>query len=318
METMQRFYEGKRVLVTGGAGFIGSHLVEKLVGLGAHVTILDNFTTGSLRNLKTVVHAINIMYADVRSSYSCFKASLEQDIVFHLAALISVPESVSNPDLCYRINIDGTQNMLEASKKNLASTFVYASSSAIYGAKDGLCDETDTPHPQSPYAISKYRGEQLCQHYTRTYGMNTAILRYFNVYGERQNPQGPYAAVRAKFAHLLRAGSPLTIYGDGTQTRDFINVVNVVEANLAAGMYPALYGDIFNVASGTSISLRELISQLEQELGIHHTELIFEPTRPGDIQRSQASTAKLQKLLAIRLTEQPVSEWQKAQKTVTI
>ncbi len=318
METKQRFYEGKRVLVTGGAGFIGSHLVAKLVELGARVTILDNFTTGSLRNLKTVVHAINIMYADVRSSYSCCKATLKQDIIFHLAALISVPESVSNPDLCYRINIDGTQNMLDAGKKNLVSTFVYASSSAVYGAKDGLCDETDTPNPQSPYAISKYSGEQLCQNYTSSYGMNTAILRYFNVYGERQNPQGPYAAVRAKFAHLLQAGSPLTIYGDGAQTRDFINVADVVEANLAAGMHQALYGEIFNVASGTSISLRELISQLEQELGTHHTELIFEPTRPGDIQHSQASTAKLQKLLAIRLTEQAVLGWQKAQKTATI
>lgn len=318
METMQQFYEGKRVLVTGGAGFIGSHLVEKLVGMGARVTILDNFTTGSLRNLKTVVHALNILYADVRSSYSCLKASFKQDIIFHLAALISVPESVNNPDLCYQVNIDGTRNMLEASKKNLVPTFVYVSSSAVYGAKNGICEETDVPNPQSPYAISKYRGEELCQHYTRTYGMNTAILRYFNVYGQRQNPNGLYAAVRAKFAHLLRAGQPLTIYGDGTQTRDFVNVTHVVNANLAIGMHNALYGEIFNVASGKSICLLELITQLEQELGIKHTELVFEPTRPGDIAHSYASVAKLQKLQLPHLINQPGLEWQKAQKTVTI
>jgi nucleoside-diphosphate-sugar epimerase len=316
MEELQRFYAGKRILVTGGAGFIGSHLVEKLVALGARVTILDNFTTGSLSNLKTVVHAINIMYADVRSTYSCLKATLNQDLVFHLAALISVPESVSNPDLCYRINIDGTHNMLNACKKNLVPTFVYASSSAVYGAKNSLCAETDEPNPQSPYAVSKYRGEQLCRQYTRDYGINTVILRYFNVFGERQNPNGPYAAVRAKFIHLLRTNQPLTIYGDGTQTRDFINVAQVVEANVVVGMQSMLCGEIFNVASGASINLLELIAQLESELGIRHTSLIFQPTRPGDVEHSKAKIEKLHQLLTT--PRGTPTMWQKTQKTATL
>ncbi|MFA6263207.1 MAG: NAD-dependent epimerase/dehydratase family protein [Candidatus Babeliales bacterium] len=318
MEAQQRFYAGKRILVTGGAGFIGSHLVEKLVTLGARVTVLDNFTTGSLNNLKAIVHNINIMYADVRSTYSCLRATLNQDIVFHLAALISVPESVKNPALCYAINVDGTKNILDACKKNVISTVVYSSSSAVYGTNNGVCSETDEPCPQSPYAISKYRGEQLCKQFTRDHGMNTAILRYFNVYGERQNPNGPYAAVRSKFAQLLRTSQPLTIYGDGKQTRDFIHISPVVEANLAAGMCSTLYGEIFNVASGTSMNLLDLITQLEKEMGNRHVSIVFQPTRLGDIEHSQAKTEKLQQLLQNSLSQNAPTIWQQTQKTATL
>jgi nucleoside-diphosphate-sugar epimerase len=318
MDAQQQFYAGKRILVTGGAGFIGSHLVDKLVALGAHVTVLDNFTTGSLNNLKAVVHAISIMYADVRSTYSCLRATLNQDIVFHLAALISVPESIKNPDLCYAINVDGTKNILDACKKNAISTMIYSSSSAVYGTKNGICSETDEPCPQSPYAISKYRGEQLCKQFTRDHGMNTAILRYFNVYGERQNPKGPYAAVRSKFAQLLRTGQPLTIYGNGKQTRDFIHISPIIEANLAAGMCSTLYGEIFNVASGTSINLLDLITQLEKEVGNRHTSLIFQPTRPGDIEHSRAQTEKLQQFLKSSLSQNTPMIWQKTQKTAIL
>jgi nucleoside-diphosphate-sugar epimerase len=296
MESLQKFYDKKRVLVTGGAGFIGSHLVEKLVSLGARVTIFDNFSAGSLANLKSVVHAINVIYADVRSPYSCLKATANQEIVFHLAAFISVPESFKDPQLCYNINIDGTNNMLTGCEKNSVKTFIYSSSSAVYGNKNSICSETDQLHPESPYAISKHKGELATKHYFQTYRLNTAILRYFNVYGQRQNPNGAYAAVVAKFTQQLLTKEPLTIFGDGKQTRDFIHVSKVVDANLMVAMHDALHGDVFNVGTGRSMNLLQLIDHLEKELKIQRTAVSFMPARQGDIEHSQANCEKYQKL----------------------
>ncbi len=296
MESLQKFYDKKRVLVTGGAGFIGSHLVEKLVSLGARVTVFDNFSTGSLTNLKSVVHAINIIYADVRSPYSCLRATANQEIVFHLAAFISVPESFQNPQLCYNVNIDGTNNILAGCEKNNVKTFIYSSSSAVYGNKNTLCSEIDPLDPQSPYAISKHKGELATKHYFQTYRLNTAILRYFNVYGPRQNPHGSYAAVVAKFTQQLLAQKPLTIFGDGKQTRDFIHVSKIVEANLMVAMHNNLHGDIYNVGTGKSMNLLQLIDHLEKELNIKRTTIMFLPARQGDITNSQANCEKYQKL----------------------
>jgi UDP-glucose 4-epimerase len=296
MESLKKFYDQKRVLVTGGAGFIGSHIVEKLVSLGAKVTILDNFSTGLLSNIQSVVHAVNIFHADVRSAHSCLRATANQDIVFHLAAFISVPESITNPDLCYNINIDGTKNMLEACIKNNVKTFVLSSSSAVYGNKEGICAETDQLDPQSPYGISKQKGESLCKEYAKS-GLNTVILRYFNVYGERQNPNGQYAAVVAKFTDLLKAGKPLTIFGDGKQTRDFVHVSNVANANIIIAAKERISGEIFNIGTGTSINLLDLIEKLEQELNTKKTDLLFQPARKGDIVNSQANCQKYQQII---------------------
>lgn len=292
MESLQNFYNNKRVLVTGGAGFIGSHLVEKLTSLGARVTVLDNFSTGNLTNLKSVAHIITLLYSDIRSPYSCLKATYQQDIIFHTAAFTSVPESIKNPSLCHITNVEGTKHLLEGCKKNNVKTFILSSSSAVYGNKPEVCVESDFPCPQSPYAVSKYEAETLCQKYTAEHELNTAILRYFNVYGERQNPHGAYAAVVARFKQQLLTGQPVTIFGDGTQTRDFVHVSTVVEANLILGMNSALRGEVFNIGSGKSVNLFQLIEQLEQELNVKRADITFLPSRQGDIVNSTANCEK--------------------------
>lgn len=289
---LQRFYHKKQVLVTGGAGFIGSHLVEKLVSLGARVTVMDNFSSGNLGNLKSVVSAINLLYADVRSPYSCLKATTQQEIVFHLAAFVSVPESIMFPALCKQVNVEGTQHLLNAAAKNGVKTFVLSSSSAVYGNRAGICSEDDTPLPLSPYAASKQAAEEACVKAAQASNLNTASLRYFNVYGPRQNPHGSYAAVVAKFTHLLKVGQPLTVFGDGKQTRDFIPVSKAVEANLLTAMSNNLQGAIFNIGSGTSITLLDLICQLEGELNLKNAGISFLPAREGDVLHSQAACQK--------------------------
>lgn len=291
MEHLQQFYHNKRILVTGGAGFIASHLVEKLVSLGAKVTVLDNFSTGKLVHLKSVAHAINLFYADVRSEYSCYKATNNQNLVFHFAAFVSVAESMQSPDLCYKINIDGTHNMLKACKKNNIASFIFSSSSAVYGDKNDICSENDALSPQSPYAVSKQEAEILCKQYAHQDGLNTTILRYFNVYGDRQNPQGSYAAVVARFKEQLLTGKPITIFGTGKQTRDFIHVSKIVEATLLMGMKKSS-GEVFNIGSGKSLNLFELIEQLEKELKVKKTDISFLPARQGDILHSRANCEK--------------------------
>jgi len=298
MEHIQQFYKNKQVLVTGGAGFIGSHLVEALVALGARVTILDNFSSGTLTNVKSVVSAISVMYGDIRSTYSCLKATEHKEIVFHCAASISVPQSIIDPETCYAVNINGTINMLEACKKNGVPAFMFSTSSAVYGNKEGICHEHDTVDPLSPYAISKLKGEEACKKYAADSAMSVGCLRYFNVFGERQNPNGPYAAVVTKFTHQLKHGEPITLYGDGTQTRDFINVTDIVKANLIIGTMQSLKGEVFNIASGTSINLLTLLEQLENSLGIKRTGETHMPPRHGDILHSAASIQKYRSLVA--------------------
>jgi nucleoside-diphosphate-sugar epimerase len=297
MEQLKNFYQGKKVLVTGGAGFIGSHLVEKLVALGSRVTVLDNFSNGSITNLKNVFTQINLNYADVSVPYVCMKATQGKDIVFHLAALVSVPQSLQFPEACYKINVVGTQNILEGCINNGVKTMVLSSSCAVYGDKSEPCKEEDETKPLSPYAKSKLASENLCQKYYSDYGLNTVSLRYFNVYGERQMVDGEYAAVIAKFKHNLENKLPITIFGDGSQTRDFVHISEVVDINLKVAMQDKLCGNILNVASGKSISILELIKKLEKEIGTQAIEIKFQPARVGDIIYSNANCEKLKKFI---------------------
>ena len=294
---LKAFYANKKVLVTGGAGFIGSHIVDRLVELNAKVTVLDNFSTGSMNNLRNVLPFINLQYADVTSPYSTMQGTANKDVVFHLAAFISVPDSIRHPAHCQLVNEIGTANTLNACIKNNVKSLVFSSSAAVYGNKSTPCSEDDIPNPQSPYATSKLAGEVLCRNAAAQYGIATTALRYFNVYGERQNPNGNYAAVVAKFTDCLRQRQPITIFGDGSQTRDFIHVSKVATANLVAGMALHHVGEIINVATGSSVNLLELITQLEHELSLTRTEVLFQETRDGDIKHSSAHCSKLINLL---------------------
>jgi len=296
VKDLRSFYKKKRVLVTGGAGFIGSHIAETLCAYEAQVTVLDDFSAGCIANLSQFVSSIALMASDITSFKTCLKATKNQDIVFHLAAMTSVPESVNSPALCDKINVEGTSNLLDACKKNKVSTFIFSSSSAVYGDRDNLCCEDDKPNPKSPYAKSKLEGERLCQEHSEEDKISAACLRYFNVYGSRQNPNGTYAGVVAKFKHNLANKEPIVIYGDGKQTRDFVHVSKVVEANLLVGSLSSLTGQVFNVATGQSITLLELLEQLENETNQKQAGLVFEPARSGDILSSQANCQKYQKL----------------------
>ncbi len=297
-EKLKAFYAGKRVLVTGGAGFIGSHIVEALVALDARVTVLDNFSTGNINNLRNIFPHITIHYTDITSAYSTLKATENKDLVFHLAACISVPLSVQNPDYCKKVNVDGTKNILAGCANAGVSHLIFSSSSAVYGNTNTICSEETDLKPTSPYATSKMIGEQLCREYSAATNLATTSLRYFNVYGDRQSPTSEYAGVVARFKNALLNEQPITIFGDGTQTRDFIEVSEVVRANLTLGCNTENKGDVYNIASGKSISLLQLIEKLKGELNTNNAKTHFMPEREGDIKHSAAHCYKYQELLS--------------------
>ncbi len=297
-------YKNKQILVTGGAGFIGAHLVEKLVNLGAQVIILDNFSTGNLANLAAVKSKIKIIAGDICDPELAQILNLSSqnfDFVFHLAAATSVPESLINPQKYHIINLTGTLNLLNlfAQKiNNLKPKFIFSSSSAVYGEKSTICDEQDLCAPTSIYGLNKLMGEQYCQIYSQLYNLPTISLRYFNVYGPRQNPHGSYAAVYTKFTYNLAHNLPIIIYGDGTQARDFVTVEQVVTANLQAGLLdPAqLNGQAVNIGSGTPIKIIDLLTQLKNKYPEYNSKIKFFPARIGDIKISCANINKAQKL----------------------
>jgi UDP-glucose 4-epimerase len=287
------FYKNIPVLVTGGAGFIGSHLVEKLVYSGAKVTVIDDLTTGSVENLKNVRDDITFIHKSITDFDACFLATKNQNIVFHLAAMISVVKSCELPAACHDININGTAHMLEAARLNGVERFVFSSSAAVYGTRTEPCSEDSPCAPTSPYGFSKFIGEQLCKQYAQL-GLKTACLRYFNVFGPRQSTTGSYGAVMATFTKYIEENMPLTIYGDGTQTRDFVPVHLVVEANMRIALLEAknMNGDVFNVATGKSLSLLELVEQMKQKNPQFTAPILFKPARPGDIKHSIAKVDK--------------------------
>jgi UDP-N-acetylglucosamine/UDP-N-acetyl-alpha-D-glucosaminouronate 4-epimerase len=304
---MKTGYKNKKVLVTGGAGFIGSHLVEKLVDLDAQVTVLDNLSTGSLENLAHVKASITFIEGDIIDVNLCHNVAHDQDYIFHLAAFISVPESVKNPQRCYQTNILGTLYLLQAAHESQVKRLIFSSSAAVYGNQGATCTEDMKCKPESPYGYSKLIGECLCREFHKTFNLDTVMLRYFNVYGPRQNPHAPYAGVVAQFRETMQHNKPLSIFGNGTQTRDFIPVEKVVKANLTLGIAPKhrVSGQVFNCAVGKSISLLELIERLKEEFPDFNAEITFNPARPGDITHSRADTSRYQKILT-SLVEQNV------------
>ena len=291
-------YKNKKVVVTGGAGFIGSHLVEKLVALGAHVTVIDNLRTGNLENLTTVTSDITFINGDIRDKELCIKTVANADAVFHLAAQVSVPESMQNPDECFQINVNGTFNLLEATRINKVKRFVFSSSCAVYGEQDGPCFETMTCHPASAYAYSKFMGEQLCQQYATIFQVPTVCFRYFNVFGPRQDPSSEYAGVIAKFSDKMLKNEPITIFGDGSQIRDFVPVKLVVQANLEGFELSPKFctGEPINVATGESSSILELFTDYKKMTPGYTHEPQFAPARKGEIKYSEANCTRYHEL----------------------
>ena len=296
---MNSFYTGKKVVVTGGAGFIGSHLVEQLVTYGADVTVLDNLVTGKKENLALVINAITLIEGDVKDFQTCQTTLKNCFAIFHLAAQVAVQESFENPQLCYESNVTGTFNLLEAAKQHNVQRFIFSSSCAVYGDRSTPCKETDECSPLSPYAYSKYTGEQLCLQYSKLFKLPTICLRYFNVFGPRQNPYGPYAGVLAKFTHCMKKNQPITIFGDGSQTRDFVPVAHIVNANLRLAELPLkfLTGLPVNIATESSCSLLNLVKKLKEQFPTYNQPFIFEPTRPGDILKSEANCTRFKQLM---------------------
>lgn len=284
-----------KYLVTGGAGFIGSHLTRYLVSQGHEVSVLDNLSTGKHRNLEGL--PVKLIIGDVRH-FACVESVVQgQDAVFHQAALSSVSRSMADPVSTHEVNATGTLNVLEACRRAGVKRLVYASSSSVYGNTEVLPkEETMTTTPLSPYAMSKMMGEQYAQLYWRLHGLESVGLRYFNVFGPNQDPNSEYAAVIPKFVQGLLRQQPIRIFGDGLQTRDFTYVANVVQANVAACESPLAAGQVINVACGKRWSLMELVDQLETEMKCQAS-IEFSPSRAGDVKHSQASLVRAKELL---------------------
>lgn len=279
-------------LITGGAGFIGSHLVKELVRQGQRVTVFDNLSGGKLENLAPVADKIRFIKGDIRDNNALNEACKGVDYIHHFAALISVAESMSKPQETSEINVQGTVNVLEAARANHVKRVVFASSAAVYGTRPELpYTEQTSPDCQSPYAWSKQSGAELCQLYTKAYGQEAVALRFFNVYGTGQNPNSAYAAVIAKFMQLAADNQPLGIDWDGLQSRDFVNVQDVVAANLLAAI-KGVPGEIYNVASGCTHTLLELADTIEKVSG-RKLARVSRPKRPGDVHESSADISKI-------------------------
>lgn len=308
-----------RWLVTGSAGFIGSHLLETLLRLGQDVVSLDNFATGHRRNLEEVRAAVGdeawrkhtFLEADIRDLDVCRRACRSVDVVLHEAALGSVPRSIADPLLTHATNATGFLNLLVAARDAGVGRFVYAASSSTYGDHPGLPKVEDSiGRPLSPYAVTKFLDELYADVFARCYSMETIGLRYFNVFGARQDPEGAYAAVIPRWVAAMLDGMPVVIHGDGETTRDFCHVDNVVQANLLAAMVSdrAAIGQVYNVAVGGRMSLNELFRSLRELLTERHRDLlvpdpVHEDFRAGDVRHSQADIGKASRLLGYEPTQ---------------
>jgi nucleoside-diphosphate-sugar epimerase len=312
--------EKKIYLVTGGAGFIGSHIVEALVKRGERVRVLDNLITGKRSNLAHLADKIEFIEGDIRNFEITRQAVDGVGIVFHEAAIPSVPRSVIDPQLNHDANVNGTFNVLLAARDAGVRRVVYAASSSAYGERGtGAKHEDQLPSPLSPYAVAKLVGEYYCQVFTMVYGLETVALRYFNVFGPRQDPSSPYSGVISKFVTSLLKGEPPLIFGDGEQSRDFTYVTNVVDANLRASESPEAVGQVINLGLKQRITLNQLLTELQRIIGTDLTPRYEEP-RAGDIRHSLADITKAEQLLGyhpiVGLTEglQYTVEWYRENK----
>jgi nucleoside-diphosphate-sugar epimerase len=284
-------------LVTGGCGFIGSHLVEALVKKGERVRVFDNCSTGGAESLAAVMDKIELMNADLRDMEAVRKAVAGVDYVLHQAALPSVPKSIEHPILNNEVNITGALHALIASRDEGVKRFVFAASSSAYGNLPGLPKSEDQiPAPASPYAVAKYTGECYCKIFTEIYGLETVSLRYFNIFGPRQDPTSQYSAVIARFIDAYKRGEPPKIEGDGEQTRDFTYVANVVEANLLACHVTGVAGELFNIGCGVQTTINQLAALIGEMMQSDLKPVHVAP-RPGDVRHSLADISKARRML---------------------
>jgi UDP-glucose 4-epimerase len=287
-----------KCLVTGGAGFIGSHLVEALVNQGHAVRVLDDLSTGNLQHLKPVQSRIELVTGSVTDTSIVHRAVEGLEVVFHLAALPSVAKSVEDPATTHAICASGTLHVLDAARRAGVRRVVYAASSSAYGDQPGeRRTETDALLPSSPYAAAKLAGEMYCQAFTSVYGLETVRLRFFNVFGPRQDARSPYSGVIALFASaMIQRRSPL-IYGDGLQTRDFVYVDNIVQALIGAAKAPEAAGRVFNIGSGVGTSILDLVEHLNRLLGTR-LKADHQPQRAGDVRHSVADISQARRHLS--------------------
>ncbi|NLX14728.1 MAG: SDR family oxidoreductase [Phycisphaerales bacterium] len=275
-------------LVTGGAGFIGSHLVERLVKDGHAVRVLDNFATGKRDNLAPFMEKIDLVEGDLRNPDDCRQACRDVEIVYHQGAVPSVPKSVEDPVTSHEVNVDGTFNILMAARDAKCRRLIYAASSSAYGDLPELPKrESVCPQPLSPYAVNKLAGEYYLLAFYRCFGLQTLSLRYFNVFGPRQDPKSQYAAAIPAFVSAILADESPTIYGDGEQTRDFTYIDNVVHANMLAAQADKTEGQVINIACGQRVTVNQIIAQINQLLGKNVPSRHVDE-RPGDIKHSLA------------------------------
>jgi UDP-glucose 4-epimerase len=294
-----------KYLVTGGAGFIGSHIVQTLLEQGTSVRVLDNFSTGKRENLEELRqrfdgNRLEVLEGDVRDASRVEEALRGVEVIFHEAAFVSVPQSMDEPQNCFDVNITGTSLLFDSARKAGVRRAVVASSAAVYGESEALPLVEDTPlQPLSPYAVSKRVKEMYAELFTGSFGLEVVALRYFNVYGPRQRPDSMYAAAVPIFARRLLDGKPVTIFGDGGQTRDLINVRDVVRANLIASEHPDAAGKIFNVCTGIETRLLDLLDVMYQLLPNSPSHQ-FAPPRAGDIYRSVGSPQKAAEVIGFQ------------------
>ena len=284
--------------MTGGAGFIGSNLADELIRLGAKVVVVDNLITGFRENLEEIEGNFDFIEADVADAEAMKKAVEDVEIVFHQAALPSVPRSVANPLETHNACVNGTFNLLTAARDAGVKRFIYAASSSAYGDQETLPKvETMAPEPLSPYAAAKLTGEYYCRVFSEVYDLDTFSLRYFNVFGPRQNPSSQYSGVISRFIDaFMKDGTPV-IYGDGLQSRDFTYIANVVDANIRAAHAVNGVGQVMNVANGERISLLDLVEVMKSITGRTDVEIDFQPERKGDVKHSQADNSRAKEWL---------------------
>ncbi len=297
MDRDRNNFNGTRVLVTGGGGFIGSTLVRALLERGANVRVLDNFSTGNRSNLVDVWDDIELVEGELRSYERVHAGTKGMELVFHQAALPSVPRSVQDPLTTSAVNVEGTLNVLLAARDEGVRRIMFASSSSVYGNGGELPRrEASAANPESPYAVSKLASESYCTSFSKIYGLETVSLRYFNVFGPAQDPRSQYAAVVPRFITAVAAGKPVLIYGDGNQSRDFTFVANVVDANLLASQADGVAGEVINVSTGGSTTVNELADLIGSVLG-RDVEREYAPSRPAEVLASWGATETARRLL---------------------